>query len=356
MSEITPLANPRGVKRLCELCQRPARLQCSHCRVTYYCDSDHQGADWVGIHEKVCQLLIPLRTAVPFHTLEVEREHHRAQTLQRQEQLIELSRATAQKKLFEGKHQEAVPAALLSLRCCVEIHGTSALQLVPSYLLLAEACTGLGNLTQAEEYLCRAEWTVLKNTECGRRLRHTLHRSLGLLHAAKGDLEGALEHLASDVYYASEEFGSDHIVTSGGYFHMANVFFRQNKMDIADSLYTEVTAIWHRHLSSLLEAHQRSASAPADPPLEHSLSEAQQAEAQQVLGAILDIREQAPRPDPTQTARAAHSLALLHFLGTNTPKVVEFGRKALRCSQLVPDCGLTEPIERLLQLAESRSA
>ncbi|XP_069039748.1 zinc finger MYND domain-containing protein 12 isoform X2 [Lepisosteus oculatus] len=327
MSEITPLANPRGVKRLCELCQRPARLQCSHCRVTYYCDSDHQGADWVGIHEKVCQLLIPLRTAVPFHTLEVEREHHRAQTLQRQEQLIELSRATAQKKLFEGKHQEAVPAALLSLRCCVEIHGTSALQLVPSYLLLAEACTGLGNLTQAEEYLCRAEWTVLKNTECGRRLRHTLHRSLGLLHAAKGDLEGALEHLASD-----------------------------NKMDIADSLYTEVTAIWHRHLSSLLEAHQRSASAPADPPLEHSLSEAQQAEAQQVLGAILDIREQAPRPDPTQTARAAHSLALLHFLGTDTPKVVEFGRKALRCSQLVPDCGLTEPIERLLQLAESRSA
>lgn len=42
------------------------------------------------------------------------------------------------------------------------------------------------------------------------------------------------------VYYASEEYGLDNIVTCGGYFLMANVFIKQEKMDIAHSLYTEV--------------------------------------------------------------------------------------------------------------------
>lgn len=36
MNTINPLANPKGVKLLCELCQKPAFLQCTECRVTYY--------------------------------------------------------------------------------------------------------------------------------------------------------------------------------------------------------------------------------------------------------------------------------------------------------------------------------
>ena len=42
------------------------------------------------------------------------------------------------------------------------------------------------------------------------------------------------------IYHASDEFGTDDIRTSGGYFHMANVFFRQNRMDVANSLYERV--------------------------------------------------------------------------------------------------------------------
>ena len=34
--------------------------------------------------------------------------------------------------------------------------------------------------------------------------------------------------------------GTDDIRTSGGYFHMANVFYRQNKLDVAFSLYNQV--------------------------------------------------------------------------------------------------------------------
>ena len=42
------------------------------------------------------------------------------------------------------------------------------------------------------------------------------------------------------VYYASEEFGTHDIHTSGGYFHMGNVFLRQYKNDVANSLFEEV--------------------------------------------------------------------------------------------------------------------
>ena len=38
---------------------------------------------------------------------------------------------------------------------------------------------------------------------------------------------------------------------------MANVFFRQNHMDVADSLYTRVTAIWHSHLLRIVTARTR---------------------------------------------------------------------------------------------------
>ena len=36
------------------------------------------------------------------------------------------------------------------------------------------------------------------------------------------------------------EFSPDNIKTSGGYFHMANVFFKQNQLDVAFSLYSQV--------------------------------------------------------------------------------------------------------------------
>ena len=34
--EVNPLANPKGIKLACHLCQKPARIQCPSCRLTYY--------------------------------------------------------------------------------------------------------------------------------------------------------------------------------------------------------------------------------------------------------------------------------------------------------------------------------
>uniref|UniRef100_A0A8C4YHS0 Zinc finger MYND-type containing 12 n=1 Tax=Gopherus evgoodei TaxID=1825980 RepID=A0A8C4YHS0_9SAUR len=325
VQELVPLALPRGRPLSCELCGGPAQLRCGACHVTYYCDVDHQKADWVSIHEKICQLLIPIRTSFPFFNSEKERKHGMEQLLHRQKHLVDFTHKVAQKFVFEGKHEEAIPAALHSLRFSIDTCGPDSVELVPAYLILAEASTGLGRLTQAEEYLSQAQWIVLKTSDCSNGIQSKLHRNLGLLYAAKGNFEESLYHLATDIYFASCAFGTHDISTSGGYFHMANVFFRQNKMDIADSLYTEVTDIWHAHFSRLIQLACFSSTLSCMLFIHLkcfilNIDEAQQAEASQVLNAILDIREQAPKQQPAKTANVVHALAMLHYLIFDFPK------------------------------------
>ncbi|XP_078414264.1 zinc finger MYND domain-containing protein 12 isoform X4 [Cetorhinus maximus] len=198
-SPIYPLSNPKGVKLECEMCQKTAYVMCSQCRVTYYCDVAHQEADWNGIHEKICQLLIPIRTAPTFLSSAKERKHNEEQLIQRQKHLINLTRTVAQKLLFEGKHEEAVPGALQSLRFATSVYGSTSAELVPSQLLLAEASIGLGQLDEAEEYLSQAQWTVMRTTECVNATQYKLYRNLGLLYTAKGDNEKALWYFADDM-------------------------------------------------------------------------------------------------------------------------------------------------------------
>lgn len=59
-----------------------------------------------------------------------------------QKYIIDLTYSTAQKFLWDGKHEKAMPAALHALRFSTEVYGSSSVQLVPAYLLLAEACIG----------------------------------------------------------------------------------------------------------------------------------------------------------------------------------------------------------------------
>ncbi|NXV22743.1 ZMY12 protein, partial [Cepphus grylle] len=201
---------------------------------------DHQKADWVSIHERICQLLIPIRTSLPFLLSEKERKHGTEQLVKRQKYIIDLTYSTAREFVLGGKHKEAIPAALHALRFSTEVYGSNSVQLVPAYLLLAEASTGVGSLTEASKYLSQAQWIVLTTPDCGAAVQCKLHRSLGLFCAADGNFEQALFHLANDIYLASSTFGLKSVEASGGYFHMANVFFRQNKMDVANSLYAEV--------------------------------------------------------------------------------------------------------------------
>lgn len=56
--------------------------------------------------------------------------------------MIDLTRTTGQKLLFEGRHEQAVPAAMQSLRFAIDVHGLDSIELVPSYLILGEASIG----------------------------------------------------------------------------------------------------------------------------------------------------------------------------------------------------------------------
>ncbi|NXI14993.1 ZMY12 protein, partial [Irena cyanogastra] len=200
----------------------------------------HQKSDWNSIHSRICHLLVPVLGPQPCFHSETDREHGKEQLLRRQESLITVALSTAQGFVWAEKPLEAIPAALQALRFSSREFGSGSLQLVPIYLLLAEASTGAGHLRQAAKYLSQAQWIILQTPDCSAALQSKLHRGLGLFSIAEGNLDRALYHLANDVYLATAEFGLNSIEVSGGYFHMANIFFNQNKMDAANSLYTEV--------------------------------------------------------------------------------------------------------------------
>ncbi|CAH8592444.1 unnamed protein product [Dicrocoelium dendriticum] len=227
-----PLANPKGTDYKCEICGKPALLQCSLCRVTFYCGTEHLKLDWVGIHEKICIKLMAIRKPVSFIASEDGRRKARDELQQTNLDMVKLTQLVGQKLLFEGKHEEAVPAALQCLKFTAEAYGLASAELVSPYLILAESSIGLGRMCQAEGYLAQAQWTLLKTQhECSNAIRSQLHRKLGLFYAAKEDYESALENLAKDIFYASCEYGTDHIRTAGGYFQMAEVFHAIHKRD-----------------------------------------------------------------------------------------------------------------------------
>ncbi|TSN76540.1 Zinc finger MYND domain-containing protein 12 [Bagarius yarrelli] len=357
-TSILPLANPKGTKKLCELCQKPAYIQCTKCRVTFYCNVTHQQADLNSIHEKVCELLMSIRTPAPFCCFKADRDFQDMQNLNRLEHIIELSNATAKSWVSEGKYSEAMPAAQLSLRCAIEIYGPDAVELVPAYLLLAEASIGLGSLPQAESCLSQTEWMVMKNPGCGRSVLHLLHRTLGRLYTAKEDYSSALLHFANDVFYASEEFGLDSVVTAEGYFLMANVFMKQDQTDITNSLHAEVASTWHTHLSKLIECTSQK-----EHDGEQHFDVAQCAKANRMLSWMLEAQQQdvnthpayrtAPSYSLGQRALLSHSLAMLWFLCNDHKKALDFGKKAAEFSQQCEHSSLTESIQSLIQRSET---
>ncbi|XP_057640694.1 zinc finger MYND domain-containing protein 12 [Chionomys nivalis] len=338
MNVIYPLAVPKGRRLCCEVCEAPAERMCTACTVTYYCGPVHQKADWASIHEKICQLLIPLRTTMPFYNSEEERQHSLQQLQKRQKHLIEFCYTVAQKYLFEGRHEDAVPAALHSLRFRMNMHGLSSVELVPAYLLLAEASLGLGRIVQAEEYLSQARWTVLKSTDCSNATHSLLHRNLGLLYMAKENHEEARYHLANDIYFASCAFGTEDIRTSGGYFHLANVFHGLKKMELADTLYTKVSEIWYAYLNNhyqvLLQARSQQTDLLGKQFVNDTgLDEAQEAEAIQILTSILSIRESTSDKAPQKTVFVLKTLSMLYFLMLECSKAKEYASRALSLAE-----------------------
>ncbi|XP_025909403.1 zinc finger MYND domain-containing protein 12, partial [Nothoprocta perdicaria] len=293
---------------------------------------------------------------------EKERKHGMEQLLNRQKYIIDVAQSTAQKFILEGEPGKAIPAGLQALRFSIRVYGACSVDVVPAYLLLAEACMDAGCLMQATTYLSQAQWLILKTPACSLAVQLKLHRDLGLLYAAKGDLEQSLYHLANDIYLASCAFGPDAVQAAEGYFHMAKIFLRQNKTDVANSLFAEVTAIWHAFLLKSVQTQEQilKTQAEASPfdedrdVSEEPLTEAQQTEAIQALNTILDFREKAPKQQPDGTAKVLHSLAMLYYLNGDLSKAREMGAKALDLMKQLPQQESLEAVDHLLNLINSK--
>ncbi|KAK9515502.1 hypothetical protein VZT92_026144 [Zoarces viviparus] len=185
-------------------------------------------------------------------------------------------------KLSEGKHAQCC------LRYSKDVHGPRTVHLVPVYLLLAEADMGLGDLAQVTELLAQAEWAVvLKSPEHS--VHHRLHRSLGRLHAATGNLEAALFSFANDVRVINEA----------------------QRVEVRDLL------------KSMLEFEQNYSRKDS----------AQVALVAHCLAMLWFLRGD----------------TLKWVLG----RALAFGSTALQASRLIPNHDLTEPIQGLLQLVQS---
>uniref|UniRef100_A0A3B3UKY2 Zinc finger MYND-type containing 12 n=1 Tax=Poecilia latipinna TaxID=48699 RepID=A0A3B3UKY2_9TELE len=301
-TEIMPLAFPKGKEKYCELCQREAYLQCAKCQVTFYCNADHQQADWVGVHERICQMLVSIRSMKDIYDPAVRKRNQLRKVNQ-------LGNLVAQSKLSEGKHEEALPAAHCCLQTSIDLYGPNTIQLVPAYILLAEANMGLGNLAVVAELLSQAEWAVLKNPELGASVQQQLHRSLGHYHTSVGNLEIALHHFSNDIYFACEEYGLDSSATTKGYFLIADVFARQGRTAIVHSLYSEVCPCTYFHIIKRLPFH------------DSELEKAQRVEMEEMLRVILEFEQKQSRRDAALIALIAHNLAMLWFINGDLHKV-----------------------------------
>ncbi|KAI4824024.1 hypothetical protein KUCAC02_012569 [Chaenocephalus aceratus] len=290
-------------------------------RVTFYCDAEHQQADWVGIHERICQMLGTIRSPT---VLSLQHAGCIQSQLVKAE-LIEMCRLGAQSKLSERKHQEALPAAQFCLRC-------SKMFTAPD----------LSKWSQPTCCWLRLTWVWIT------RSTNVLHRCLGRLHTVTGNLEAALFNFANDIYFASEEYGLDSTVTRGGYFLMANVYAKLGGLPIVRSLYSEVAQTWHCHLTKLLDTHVQNVQSPYTEM--EPYDKAQRVEVDEMLRTMLEFEQNDSRIDSAQIALVAHCLAMLWFLAGDSLKALGFGNTALQASQLIPNHDLTEPIQGLLQL------
>eukprot|EP00397_Hematodinium_sp_SG-2012_P043557 GEMP01048442.1.p1 GENE.GEMP01048442.1~~GEMP01048442.1.p1 ORF type:complete len:357 (+),score=77.06 GEMP01048442.1:121-1191(+) len=250
---ISQLARPKGVRYECEICGRPATLQCSECPA-YYCTHEHFDIDWRGIRNLIAQDIVVLRERPKIVGSEEDRDKRNEELKAIRKELLDLCTETAQKFLVQGKYELAVPGALQSLKFAIELYGNEAAELVPSYLLLAEANLGLRRLKIAEEFLSLANWNLLKHE--GKHLMSNLQRNFGRLYAAQQRYNEALQAFATDIYYSSLEFGPEHIRSAPSYFHMGRVFQSHQKAERTSEFYDRVLAIYAQYFEDWLNNTQ----------------------------------------------------------------------------------------------------
>lgn len=284
-----------------------ATVECETRHLTlYYASREHAEQAWYGIIHKIAPLLGSLRESQAIVGSEEDRAKREYALEMSKRALITPCQEEAAKFLVSGRYELAIPGAIFAITFIKDIHGNGALDLVPPYLQLAEANLGLGRLGKSEEFLSLANWSILKNPDCSQVIRSQLHRNFGRLYLAQGKLDDALRELTKDVYCLSLEKGPEHVVTSGGYYHMAGIFYTQHRVECALAFYDKVIDIWYKFLASLR----------SDSTLAEDISESQLQEGVDMIKYIEHTRVKLLGDDHIASAEAKYTLGLLYiFIG-----------------------------------------
>ena len=252
MEKLNALTFSKSRRPICELTGRVATIQLVTPFLTlFYSTREAAEVSWEGIMHKLCPLLGPIRS-VPASTGSQEERARRQKTLDISlRALIDLTQTEASKFLDKRQYDLALPGALQALQFAKQVNGEDHIDLVGPFLILAEVNLGTGGLTQAENYLSRANWTVLKNPDASNALRSKLHRNFGKLYALKGEYTEALQHMAKDIYFLSLDLGPENVQTAVGYFNMGNVFIAQSQLEKGLAFYDKVVDIWYKYLADI---------------------------------------------------------------------------------------------------------
>ena len=305
LEKLNQLSAPRGVRYRCEHTGANATVCLVNPYVKLYYSSEEIAVRcWKGIMHKIVHILAPLRakpTKIGSEEARQKREHSIRLT---KRALIDLTGSVAQSLLNSGDFDLAIPGAIQSLNLAKDVFGDNAIEIVPSYLLLAEANLGSKELQKANEYLSLASWIVMKKEECSYSIKAKLQCNYGKLYAAQGKYTEAAKNLAESVYLMSMHAGPEHVNTASMYFHLATVFDAQNGVESALALYDKVVDIWHQYLNALRASGDTTT----------KLDILQISEATQMLEQIIRMRQQFLGEDHIASGEARFTLGLLHVL------------------------------------------
>jgi tetratricopeptide (TPR) repeat protein len=354
VEKLNPLAFAKSQALTCELTGRPALFSLvvpSQLLTLNFVSRELAQQAWDGILCRIARELGQLLSPPPLASSEKERLGRFQAAQARKHALIEVCEGEAKRHIVHSRFELAIPAAMYALRFGTSIYGEGNVELVPAFLLLAEANLGLLNFAQAEEFLTKANWSLLKSANSSNALRSQLRRNFGKLYAAQGKYEEALRQLADDVYYSSLMVGPEHIDTSGGLFQLANVFFSMNQVENALAMYDKVVDIWYKCLAAVLSNGPGAAQPPA-------LSDAKGSEGIDMLGQILRRREECVGETNIATGESYYILGLLQQYMQQHSSAATCIRAALAIyqNQLGPEHRSTKDVATSLAQLESSSS
>ena len=347
IEKLNPLAFPKGMTLNCDLTGKPAMVSLvTEYTTLHFATKELAKVAWDGILCKIVHVIGKLMAPPSLVGSEEERDRRLAAVQSGKQAIIALCREEAASHVVKGQFELAIPAAQYALRFGTSLYGEGSVELVPSYLLIAEANLGLAQYRQAEEQLTLANWALLKTPHCSNALRSQLRRNFGRLYASQSKFDEALRQLADDVYYSSLMVGPEHIDTSGGYFQLGNVFYSMNKVENALAMYDKVVDIWYKCVTQLLAVDATSHELP-------TLGDAKGAEGVEVLSHIRKRREECVGASNIATGESNYVLGLLYQYLGQLAKAAEHQRLALAIyeNQLGPEHQSTKDVTlSLMQL------